>query len=155
MFVECPHCYTMVIPTANNICPACRKDFSDQRDTNPNLTSIIIQNKSALPPYCYWCGSATERYVMVHQKVEIGGGSAIEKLVLSYINFRRSLYGMQSEQMEGKKYDFAIKLPQCEQCAQKNGKPEPSYVDLEGKTMTFTVHKSFKDRVHQAQGKKI
>jgi hypothetical protein len=151
MLVECPHCYTKVLPTADNICPACRKDINSLRNINPNLTSISFGERIILPSCCYSCGLDTQRLVTIREKVEIGGASSFEKLVLFWVNLRYKIYGWSTESGEGKKYDLSVKIPQCETCAKQNGKPVPNHVDFENRVVTFIVHKRFKVKLIQMQ----
>ena len=59
-FVECPHCYTKVIPLAHNICPACRSDMSDLEGVDPNRGAFVIHESEELPTYCFSCDRYTE-----------------------------------------------------------------------------------------------
>jgi len=152
MFIECPHCHTRVLPLANNICPACRKDISDTRGVDPNLASMVVHQLANLPPSCYSCNSPTERYVKITETVQMGGDSPLTKfflMVVAVITLRpwvlRSL-------TEGKKSSVTIHVPQCERCAQ-SGKPKPNHIDFEEQSMTFIVHKGFRDRVYRTQEK--
>lgn len=147
MFVECPHCYNRVMPTANNICPACRKDISDTRGVDPNLTALDVHESSNLPPYCYSCNSPTKRYANIIEKVEIGGDTPLARFLLVLISILTLRVAISNLQTQGKKSSVSIYIPQCERCAQL-GKPKPKHVDFEQRAMTFIVHKGFRDRVH-------
>lgn len=150
MFIECPHCHARVLPLANNICPACRKDISNTRGVDLNLVSLVVDQLASLPHYCYSCNSPTERTVKITEKVEIGGDSPFAKfllLVLAIVTLRLSLLDSKTE---GKKSSVTVLIPQCERCAQ-SGKPKPEYTDFERQSMTFIVHKGFRDRVYRTQ----
>ena len=152
MFIECPHCHTRVLPLANNICPACRKDISDTRGVDPNLASLVVHQLDSLPHYCYSCNLPTERNVKIMEKVEIGGDSPFAKfllLVLGILTLRLSILG---SRQEGKKSSVLVSMPQCERCA-KSGKPKPNYVDFEKQSMTFIVHRGFRERVYRMHEK--
>jgi len=154
MFVECPHCYNQVLPLANNICPACRKDMSDTRGVNSNLASLVVHEENSLPPYCYSCNSPTKRHVKITEKVDIGGDTPLAKfllVIMAIVTLRLWIVGWQTE---GKRSIVVISIPQCEQCAQ-SGKPKPNHVDFQEQSMTFIVHKGFRDRVHQMQESSI
>ena len=150
MIIECPHCHTRVLPLANNICPACRKDISDTTGVDPNLASLVVPQLANLPPYCYSCNSPTERYVKITETVQIGGDSPFARfflIVMAVITLRP---GVWRSLTEGKKSSVTIHVPQCERCAQ-SGKPKPHHIDFEGQAMIFIVHKEFRDRVHRIQ----
>ena len=150
MFVECPHCYTSVLPLENNICPACRKDMSDTRSTDPRLASLLVHESSSLPPYCFSCNSPTKRYAMIKEEVTIGGDSPMAKFIVVLIAIISLRLWITRWNIEGKKSTVVVHIPQCEQCA-RSGKPKPDHVDFEEQSMTFIVHKGFRDRVHQMQ----
>ena len=40
LVVQCPHCHVRVLPKANNICPACRKDMTDLQGVDLNQVSL-------------------------------------------------------------------------------------------------------------------
>jgi endogenous inhibitor of DNA gyrase (YacG/DUF329 family) len=41
--VECPHCDTLVLPTKDNICPACRKNIEDTHDVHTDMASLGVR----------------------------------------------------------------------------------------------------------------
>jgi hypothetical protein len=127
--IECPHCHVKVLPMANNICPACREDISDNRDTNPDQVSLTIHESEDLPSFCYSCNLYTDRTI----KVSGDGDSALASF------FSKN---------EVDTSNVIIYLPQCDRCAEA-GEPEPLDVDYEYQKMTFVVHKGFRDRVFQ------
>lgn len=129
--VECPHCYTKVIPLANNICPACRNDMSDLEDVDPNRLAFVIRESEELPSFCFSCNRYTERTVRISGDHE----SLLEKFFFGEARPERTT-------------NVIIFLPQCEQCAELE-EPEPTSIDYEHQTMTFAVHFEFRDRVIQ------
>ncbi len=153
MVIECPHCHRRVLPSENNICPACRKDISDTRGVDPNLVSLVLSDCTKLPPYCYSCNSPTERYVKIEEKVEIGGDSPLAKAFLTLTTVLSPLVGhvtLSAPRTGGEKHAVNIRIPQCEQCAKK-GKPTPEHVNFKQETMTLIVHRGFRDRVYRIQ----
>jgi hypothetical protein len=126
--IECPHCHVKVLPMQNNICPSCRRDISDTRDTDPDQVSLTILESEDLPSFCYSCNLFTERTVRIS-----GDGDS-----------RLSLF----PRNEVDTSNVIIFLPQCESCSDK-GMPEPLDVDYEYQKMTFVVHKGFRDRVFE------
>ena len=129
--IECPHCYTKVIPLANNICPACRNDMSDLEGVDPNQVSLSIHESEELPSFCYSCNMYTERYIRVSGDKE----SDLEVL----------LFGRSSPEATS---NVIINLPQCEQCSEID-EPKPVDVDYDHQKMTFVVHREFRERVFQ------
>ena len=126
--IECPHCHVNVLPTVNNICPACRRDISDPRDTNPNQVALVIHESEDLPSYCYLCDRYTKR------TVRVSGDEGIQEPSLLPTQDRVDTS------------DVIIYLPQCDSCADLED-PEPIEVDYEYQKMTFVVHKGFHERV--------
>jgi len=148
MFVECPHCYKSVLPTKDNLCPACRRSFSDPRDINPNLASLIVSEERSLPPFCFSCNSKTERRVKVQDSIEIGGNPRWQNVLTFILGLFLHLFIIQRQ--SGKKHSVLVFIPQCETCAKSKGKPTPEHVDFENRTMTFIVHRGFKEKVMTA-----
>lgn len=131
LFVECPHCFTKVLPHADNTCPACQGDLSSLVGVNPNRVSFLIHESEKLPSYCYSCNQYTE------QEVRVSGD---QESILS--NFLKG--DLSPEETS----NVVIFLPQCESCAEIED-PEPVDVDYENQTMTFAVHTGFRDRAIQ------
>jgi hypothetical protein len=129
VFVECPHCYTNILPHADNTCPACQGDLSSLVGVNPNKVSFLIHESEELPSYCYSCNQYTE------QEVRVSGD---QESILS-----RFLTGDVSPEETS---NVVIFLPQCKLCAEIED-PEPVEVDYENQTMTFAVHTGFRDRI--------
>ena len=137
--VACPHCYTRVLPTKDNICPACRRNISDIRDVNPDMTSLTVKESQELPPYCYLCSSYTERYVLLEGDKESFLNRSIRMLGSIMVPHR-------VHQTDEGTTNVFIHLPQCETCAELE-EPTPVYVDYDSQSMTFVVHKKFRERV--------
>ena len=131
LVVECLHCHVKVLPTANNICPACRENILDLQDVNPNQVALVISESEELPTFCYSCNRYTERTIRVSSDQE----SDLEK----------ALFGSASPENTSK---VIINLPQCEECAEGNV-PELVSVDYDYQTITVVVHKRFQERVLQ------
>lgn len=131
VFVECPHCYTKILPLVDNTCPACQGDLSNLVGVDPNRVSFLIYESEELPSYCYSCNQYTEREVRV---------SGDQESILS-----KFLTGDVSPEQTP---NVVIFLPQCESCAEIED-PEPVEVDYELQTMTFVVHAGFHDRAIQ------
>lgn len=127
--IECPHCHVKILPTANNICPACRRAIADAEDTDPDQASLTIHESEELPSFCYSCNQFTERTVKISGDTDSGLASLFSKNEVDTSN-------------------VVIYLPQCDGCSD-NGAPEPLDVDYEYQKMIFVVHKGFRERVFQ------
>lgn len=131
IFVECPHCYTKIMPLADNTCPACHGDLSNLAGVNPNKVSLLIHESEELPFCCYSCGQYTEQEVRVSGDQE----SILSKFFMGDISPEETS-------------NVVIFLPQCQFCAEIED-PEPVEVDYDNQTMTFVVHTGFRDQVIQ------
>ena len=131
IFVECPHCYTKILPLADNTCPACQGDLSSLVGVNPNKVSFLIHESEELPLCCYSCGQYTELEVRVSGDQE----SILSKFFMGEVSPEKTT-------------NVIVFLPQCELCAEVED-PEPIEVDYDLQTMTFVVHAGFRDRVIQ------
>ncbi|HRQ23777.1 MAG TPA: hypothetical protein PLF42_10160 [Anaerolineales bacterium] len=131
IFMECPHCYTKILPLADNTCPACQGDLSSLVGVNPNKVSFLIHESEELPFCCYSCGQYTEQEIRVSGDQE----SILNKFFMGDISPEDTS-------------NVVIFLPQCEFCAEAED-PEPVEVDYENQTMTFAVHTRFRDQMLQ------
>lgn len=131
IFVECPHCYTKILPLADNTCPACQGDLSNLDGVDPNRVSFLVHESEELPSYCYSCNQYTEQEVRVSGDQE----SILSKFLMGDVSPEKTS-------------NVVIFLPQCESCAELED-PEPVEVDYELQTMTFVVHAGFRDRAIQ------
>jgi len=131
IFVECPHCYTKILPLADNTCPACQGVLSDMAGVDPNRVPLMIHESEDLPLYCYLCNQYTEQEVRVSGDQE----SVLSKFFMGNVSPEETS-------------NVVIFLPQCESCAETED-PEPVEVDYDMQTMTFAVHAGFRDRVIQ------
>ena len=144
MIIECPHCHTRVLPRKDNTCPACREDISNLEDVDPNLVSMVIHESQELPSFCYSCNLYTERYVRLQGEEESAVAHAI--LTLAELLVIRPKWSHHNNEVGTS--NVYIYLPQCEQCAEEFGRPEPITVDFDHQTMKFIVHRGFRDRVY-------
>lgn len=131
IFIECPHCYTKILPHADNTCPACQGDLSSLVGVNPSKVSLLIHESEELPFCCYSCGQYTEQEVRVSGDQE----SILSKFFMGDLSPEETS-------------NVVIFLPQCQFCAEIED-PEPVEVDYDNQTMTFVVHTGFRDPVIQ------
>lgn len=144
MLIDCPHCYTRIVPKSDGSCPACQQDTRDTTGLDLSRTSIRVSQGDLLPPVCCGCGQQTSRVVSVYRKTSPAEepstifGTVIFGLVSWSIGLWLMLRGMANTTV------VEIKMPQCEACAGR-GPPEPRYVDFGNARMTLVVHRNLKD----------
>ena len=148
--VECPHCYTHVIPTSAGDCPACSTSMSKVAEADSDKTSFSIDHEAALQPYCCGCGTPTDRYVRVVQRIsrerDSRDSSAQMLTVLVLVGGWMVLPFAWLFGFRGRIGDtMVVRMPQCQACA-ADGTPVPLRVNSEELRMTFVVHKTFKER---------
>ena len=145
---ECPHCFTRVVPTGDNECPACRKSLRDVKGTDASKISLAVMHGGVLPPYCCDCGQATKRYVTVRSTIPGEGGTGCGAgfaVVLSAI-FGVFVIGDDDQPRRRSRDTIVARIPQCERCAALK-KPEPIRANPQEQHMTLVVHKDFQQRV--------
>jgi hypothetical protein len=144
--VECPHCYTRVLPNAAGTCPSCARDVNDTTGIDPTRTSVGIETNTLLPPVCSACGEATGRTVEIVSKQ--GGGKA--QAEEEYASLRMSVFAFFLRALRPSRADrpeICIQLPQCQRCAAAQGRPTPRAVSFDRATMIFEVHREFRRAV--------
>jgi hypothetical protein len=143
MLIDCPHCYTRIVPKSDGSCPACQKDTRDTTGLDLSRTSIQVSQGEMLPPICCGCGQQTSRTVVVYRKATPPGepstfvGAAVFWLLSWPLGIWLMLRGMANATV------VEVKVPQCEVCARR-GSPEPRYVDFANARMTLIVHRNLK-----------
>lgn len=149
--VECPHCYTRVLPNRAGTCPACGRDVNDTTGVDPTRTSVGIETNTLLPPVCSGCGGATDRCVeLVLQQ----GGSRAQQQEEEFANLRASIFGLVLRWFRPGRADrpeIIVHLPQCDRCAAAHGRPKPRGVSFERATATFEVHREFRRAVEDSR----
>ena len=130
IIVECPHCHVRVLPKADQICPACHNDMSEQ-GVDPNQVALTVHESEELPSFCFACNRFTERRVRVSADQESG--------------LQNALFGLPAPD---KTTNVIIYLPQCDDCAEWK-KVEQTGADYDHQTITLVVHQGFRERVLQ------
>ncbi len=147
--VECPNCYTHVIPTSAGECPACRKDMTSAAGTESDKTSFSINHAAKLSPYCCGCGCHADRYVKVARHISRERDERDSSNdVLTVLILTVGWIVLPLVWMFGLRHRIGdvivVRMPQCNVCA-SNGPPIPISVNSEELRMTFVVHKQFKE----------
>ena len=153
VIVDCPHCYTRVVPTSQDTCPSCRQSVIEASETDPSKVSISVAHLQPLPDVCCTCGCGTDRIVKITRKISRKSDVEPSDDLLTYIG---SLFSWMSLLFALIRGDFrsrvedqvVVRMPQCEICFE-SGMPEPVYVNAHELRMTFIVNQEFKSRVEQ------
>ncbi len=147
--VECPHCYTKVLPPLSGECPACGKNTNDITGTDPSRTSMSIGHGEVLPPYCCDCGNKTDRYVEVRGAVsQKDGGAESQSLIYFLLGWLFSSQFFVLSTSNSSSDLVTVRVPQCLYC-RKNGSPKPIAVNSEKLRLTILVNRSFKQLVDE------
>ncbi len=142
LMVECPHCYTDVLPMADGHCPSCSADLSLAKAESNWFTKVSLPHQAgALPNVCIVCGMPTERRTRFYQKARneryganpAQGGGGIG-LALTWL----------FDYVSGKMHqEICLDVPQCDECNQKGRGIRVKHVDFERRVATFIVHQNF------------
>jgi hypothetical protein len=118
MLIDCPHCYTRVIPKADGCCPACQNDTRDVAGLDTSRTTIRVSQGDILPPICCECGQYTSRVVSIHKKTgpRDEGPTLLGAAVLWV--FFRSLGARLLLRAAGSTLVVNVTMPQCDACAE-------------------------------------
>ena len=141
-FVECPHCYTRVLPSAAGQCPACGKNTRDPRlGSALPRTKTTIREGASLPAICYNCGTPTDRMTTIRRRWQAAGDSWIVRamafwvapgwILLSWLLGRSPRHTMR------------VRLPECVSCSQVST-PTVEHTDFGTGEITLLVDKEFR-----------
>lgn len=150
MILECPHCFTTVMPNAAGECPSCRNDVRRAANSDSAKTSLTVGHLVSLPAICCDCGRETMRTVSIRRKISHRREYAPEPNVF-VIGLIAGLAGLIVGLLRG---GFStrigdtviVRMPQCDRC-RSNGSPAPTHVNAEELQMTFIVHRDLKQSV--------
>ena len=143
MLVDCPHCYTRVVPKSDGTCPACQREMALEDGVRSTWTTMKISQGAHLPPVCCECGSRTRRYV--HVDADTGSGPKAWLEIIASLTSWPSTLWMFWQTMK-RTSCVRVRMPQCSECG-RSGKPKPRRVDFPNATMTFVVHRRFQHAV--------
>lgn len=150
MVVDCPHCFTKVIPKPDGTCPACQRNTQDGH-ARPDHSAVRVAHNAELPPLCCGCGQATDQYHTItnHSSEGRAEGSGVLAFLVALLSLPMALFlllrGIQETSV------VQVKLPICPHCRQF-GLPKPQYVDFKNARMTFVVHKRLKAALESSGG---
>jgi hypothetical protein len=143
--IQCPHCFTQVIPKSDGTCPACQRNTRDREGIDDTRRSIRISQGDVLPPICCDCGEAASVYTPVSRTLANAQGqpSGVWQILMAlFLSWPMAVYfflrGISQASV------VQVRLPQCARCRER-AKPSPRYVDFPNARMTFVVHKNLLD----------
>lgn len=149
MIIECPHCYSKVVPNPQGECPSCRKNTRDKNPQDVGRTSLTVAHAAALPKVCCRCAGETDAYVKITRKIsrKKDPDSSSEPLwllglFLSWIFWLLAL--LRGDFRERFSDVIVVHMPHCPRC-QAEQPLEPIRINSEELQMTFVVHQDFKD----------
>ncbi len=150
MPVECPHCYTTVMPSPAGVCPACRGD-TRKPGADPDTTALRVAQGEDLPPICCVCGGPADRKTAVTRSTKGDRSDDLPlllKIAVGLFSWPLGLYLM----IRGvdRSSVVQVRMPQCDNCATL-GAPVTRYVDFRNATMTLLVHRKLKEAVKQSE----
>lgn len=122
MTVECPRCFTTVLPMKDGICPACRKNLNTSTALSSKMTAVAISVDEELPPFCAMCGKDAGIVG------EMGGGWV----------------GRGGDHM----YSMKIRLPFCQVCMNSN-EVRLMNIDAENYQAKVLVSKAFAEKLKE------
>ena len=145
--IECPHCYTRVLPNAAGTCPSCAGDVNDTYGTDPTRTSLSIETNTLLPPLCSQCAAPTDRTVLLVSSQRSASDTGIESSSLRWNVFSLLLGKLRPAPRNVDRPEVSLHLPQCPSCAELRGRPKPRAISYERATMVLEVHRVFRTAV--------
>lgn len=153
MIVKCPHCYERVF-TKQDTCPSCGKNVLDTTEDTKYYDLVELKDKQKLPDVCFVCGDSTKNKVRISYSRNHGSkDSLIVKLLL--IAFSPMIFLYSQILNQNRRFTkVKIYLPICDQCFKKE-RPQPKYINYDDYSLSFIVHKNFKDAFINANSKNL
>jgi len=160
MAVDCPHCFTYVVPKADGHCPACQQDTRDVGAWEREHTTVVIGEHSHLPEICCDCGVPARRIVRVKRSKPnkdeavteyVESQSAALLVLLLVLRVLLGPFAAIISQFVGSQRNWlhvSVSIVQCSECAE-SGPPEPLRVDHQLFTMRFVVHRNFSQKFNK------
>ena len=151
MIVDCPHCYTRVVPTSHGGCPACRQSVFEASEADHSKASISVAHLEQLPTVCCDCGCATDHTVKITRKISRKSEVQPSDDLLSHIGSLFSWIGWLLAVLRGEFRSrigdqVIVRMPQCAICSE-SGIPDPIHVNAQELRMTFIVNQELKSCV--------
>jgi hypothetical protein len=139
VLIECPKCFSRVLPMTDHRCPSCQRDTRAAKVAE--LSSVRLRAGASLPDVCIHCGNFAANRVDFRDKVSSGGVNILIRAVVML--FSPIWYALLDREMRGESRDVAFRLPICSLCVQRKRTITPQYVNFEHHTLTLLVHSEF------------
>ena len=138
MKIECPKCFTDVIPMANERCPACGELAASANQSG--RTKVTVREGGPEGAHCVACGCPTSHQIQIKRKARNSNfdPNAGDRLATHPLAIVLNFFAGKFHQT------VAVRIPICGAC-KRNGPPEPKYIDFERRTMTFVAHRALRD----------
>jgi hypothetical protein len=143
VLVECPHCYSKVLPMSDGRCPSCQKDTREAK--KEALTKVQIGPDTHLPDVCVLCGTDALQRVDVREGYQTGDSNFLIGVLLL---FRPALW-FAADKARGEVKKLHVKVPVCGTCTTTRPRVRPTYVNFEQREMSFLVHADFADALRE------
>ena len=127
-------------------CPACRGNVNEGSVDHEHLTAVEFVDGEELPPICVVCGRASQCYVEVGEKNEVGRNDGIS-ILSRLVGALGGLISIKINPAEPyiKEYKISVKLPVCEH-HRESKTLKPIHVDYRRYRMTIPAHREFIQR---------
>jgi len=149
MLIECPHCFTRVLPRADGECPACQQNTQSVRDIDRQFKTVTVGETSAMPDHCSTCMLPETRLVRVTRSRVIWGAAGdsgvaavvatVIRLLLGGIHF---LFHLMTSERDSGSQKVVVQMRHCRECSRRQPL-EPTFVNYDAYTMKFIVHREF------------
>ena len=146
MLIDCPHCYSHVLPKPDDRCPSCGHNVKDRRGADRTKAELVVKDSDNLPSICLTCGDPTDQTARVRfHKADPDDPDKEVAAVLMLVSLFAALLAYLVRPRRGIYID--MRLPQCRSCKKQTGKPEPRHIAWDSRELTFVVHRKFRDAV--------
>ena len=151
MLVECPHCYDLVLPSAENQCPACGGDVTETAGVDRTKTLACIRECDHLPDVCIYCGSSGAKPLRIKVDADAGDGRAWKQALVFAVQMVGAALGHVAHHLHAYGRSSAVRidldLPVSDACRPDHGKPKPKSVAWERHEIEFIVHRRFAEEL--------
>ena len=141
ILVECPYCFSDVLPMSDGQCPSCLADTREAPADGGSFTKASLQHRAKkLPGICLVCGAQTARRTQFSQRAKneryttSTQGGAIGLLLTWLFDY-----------LSGKMHqEVALDAPRCDECERGGRGLRVLHVDFERRIVIFIVHRKFR-----------
>jgi hypothetical protein len=149
MLIECPHCFTRVLPRRDGECPSCQRNTLNVRDADRKRVAVIVRENSKMPDYCCTCTLPERRLVRVARSRLVWGSrrdtsfgaAAVSALQLLAGGLHFLIHRLHSDKQSGEQ-EVVVRMRQCRECSRETPL-DPIFVNFDAYTMKFVVPRDF------------